>query len=111
MLDKSVKNKKVLTLNVDPIDMKYFISSSLINSSIVVTPIIIDGSIEYYECTIKVNDKIREVITDAYDCVNFMSKNHPEILKVDCETMFYKEVLQYILTYDDIMYVMKEYGD
>ena len=86
MLDKNIKNKNVLTLDVNPIDLHWFINSTVIDSSIIVTPVIENGVLHHYECKIKVNDRIRDIITIVYDKINrwsrlFLHENDYDIKK------------------------------
>ena len=104
MLDKSIKNKKVLTLDVNPIDLHWFINSSLIDSSIIVTSVIENGSLHHYECTIKVNDRIRDIITIVYDKINRWSRLFQYEKDYDIKKQFNKSLVNYIIYYGGTKY-------
>ena len=105
MLDKSIKNKKVLTLDVNPIDLHWFINSSLIDSSIIVTSVIENGSLHHYECTIKVNDRIRDIITMVYNKVNILSRLFQYETDYEIKKKFNAMLVNHIIYYGDSTYV------
>ena len=104
MLDKSIKNKKVLTLDVNPIDLHWFINSSLIDSSIIVTSVIENGSLHHYECTIKVNDRIRDIITIVYDKINRWSRLFLYEKDYDIKKQFNAMLVNHIIYYGGTKY-------
>ena len=97
MLDKSVKNKKVLTLDVNPIDLHWFINSSLIDSSIIVTSVVENGSLHHYECTIKVNDRIKAIITMVYNKINRWSRLFLYETDYEIKKQFNKMLVNHII--------------
>lgn len=97
MLDKSVKNKKVLTLDVKPIDLHWFINSTVIDSSIIVTPVVDNGLLHHYECTIKVNDRIKDIITIVYNKVNRWSRLFPNETDYDINKQFNASLVNHIM--------------
>ena len=97
MLDKSIKNKNVLTLDVNPNDLHWFINSSLIDSSIIVKPVVDNGLSYHYECTIKVNDRIRDIITIVYDKVNRWSRLFQYEKDYDIKKQFNKILVNHII--------------
>lgn len=97
MLDKSIKNKNVLTLDVNPNDLHWFINSSLIDSSIIVKPVVDKGLSYHYECTIKVNDRIRDIITIVYDKVNRWSRLFQYEKDYDIKKQFNKILVNHII--------------
>ena len=99
MLDKSIKNKKVLTLDVNPIDLHWFINSTLIDSSIIVTSVIENGSLHHYECTIKVNDRIKDIITIVYNKVNRWSRLFQYETNYDIKKQFNAMLVNHIIYY------------
>ena len=97
MLDKNIKNKNVLTLDVKPNDLHWFINSTVIDSSIIVTPVIENGLLHHYECKIKVNDRIRDIITIVYDKVNRWSRLLQYEKDYDIKKQFNKILVNHII--------------
>lgn len=97
MLDKNIKNKNVLTLDVKPNDLHWFINSSVIDSAIIVKPVMEKGLSYHYECTIKVNDRIRDIITIVYDKVNRWSRLFQYETDYDIKKQFNKILVNHII--------------
>ena len=98
MLDKNIKNKNVLTLDVEPNDLHWFINSSVIDSAIIVKPVMEKGLSYHYECKIKVNDRIRDIITIAYNKVNRWSRLFQYEKDYDINKHFNKILVNYIIS-------------
>lgn len=97
MLDKNIKNKNVLTLDVKPNDLHWFINSSVIDSAIIVKPVMEKGLSYHYECKIKVNDRIRDIITIVYDKVNRWSRLFQYEKDYDIKKQFNKILVNHII--------------
>lgn len=104
MLDKSIKNKNVLTLDVKPNDLHWFINSSVIDSDIIVKPVMEKGSLHHYECKIKVNDRIRDIITIVYDKVNRWSRLFLYEKDYDIKKQFNAMLVNHIIYYGGSKY-------
>lgn len=97
MLDKNIKNKNVLTLDVKPNDLHLFINSGVIGSSIIVKPVMDNGLSYHYECTIKVNDRIRDIITIVYDKFNRWSRLFLYEKDYDIKKQFNESLVKHII--------------
>lgn len=96
MLDKNIKNKNVLTLDVKPNDLHLFINSGLMDS-VIVKPVMDNGLSYHYECTIKVNDRIRDIITIVYNKVNKWSRLFLYEKDYDIKKQFNKSLVNHII--------------
>ena len=97
MLDKSVKNKNVLTLDVKPNDLHWFINSSVIDSAIIVKPVMEKGLSYHYECKIKVNDRIKAIITMVYNKINRWSRLFQYETDYEIKKQFNKILVNHII--------------
>ena len=97
MLDKSIKNKNVLTLDVEPNDLHWFINSSVIDSAIIVKPVMEKGLSYHYECKIKVNDRIRDIITIVYNKFNILSRLFQYEKDYDINKQFNASLVKHII--------------
>ena len=97
MLDKSVKNKNVLTLDAKPNDLHWFINSSVIDSAIIVKPVMEKGLSYHYECTIKVNDRIKAIITMVYNKINIWSRLFQYETDYEIKKQFNKILVNHII--------------
>ena len=104
MLDKSIKNKKVLTLDVKPNDLHWFINSSVIDSSIIVKPVMDKGLSYHYECTIKVNDRIKAIINIVYNKINIWSRLFPNETDYEIKKQFNAMLVNDIMYYGGTKY-------